>query len=95
VRDRRRLGVLGSFSKKTISALKTDATANKAEVVAMAADTQARRKRKADALGEEGRTAAIVGRQDYLNSILDLPAIADNFPTLLELTKLSVVHQQE
>jgi hypothetical protein len=39
VRDRRRLGVLGSFSKKTISALKTDATANKAEVVAMAADT--------------------------------------------------------
>jgi hypothetical protein len=94
VRDRRRLGVLGSFaSKKTISALKTEATAGKSQVQDMLADTQQRRKRKAVVLAAGASIAE--ARQDYLNAILELPAIADNFPTMLELTKLSVVHQQE
>jgi hypothetical protein len=33
-------------------------------------------------------------QQEYLNGVLELPAIVNEFPTLLELTKLSVVHQQ-
>jgi hypothetical protein len=85
MRDRRRLGVLGSFSKKTVSALKTEATANKAEVIAMVKDTQQCRKRKAGVL-EEG-AAAKDTRQAYLNSILALPVIVDEFPSLLELAK--------
>jgi hypothetical protein len=45
---------------------------------------------------EEGVAGAFEARQNYLNGILELPAIVDSFPTLLELTKLSaVVSQQE
>jgi hypothetical protein len=87
IRDRRRLGVLGSFAKKTVSALKTAATATKAEVVAMVADTQRGRKRKAGVL--EG-DAPGDGREAYLNSILALPVIVDEFPSLLELMKNSL-----
>jgi hypothetical protein len=86
VRDSWRLGVLGSFSKKTISALKTNATANKAEVVAMAADTQAKRKRKAAVLEQEEAAGGGV-RQAYLDGILALPAMVDDFPLLLDLIK--------
>jgi cell division protein FtsB len=94
VRDRRRLGVLGSFAKKTISALKTEATAGKSKVQDMLADTQQRRKKRksVDSL-EEGAIGAQEERRDYLNGVLELPAIAENFPTLLELTKLSVVQE--
>jgi len=89
VKDRRRLGVLGSFSKKAISALKTDATATKPEVLAMVDDTNQKkikrpgRKRKAGVL-EKG---AANDRQGYLNSILERPAMVDEFPSLLELAK--------
>ena len=88
IRDRRRLGVLGSFAKKTISALKSEATANKPEVMAMVADTQEqrRRKRKAGELLEEG-AAAEDARQTYLDAVLELPVMATEFPSLLELMK--------
>jgi hypothetical protein len=88
MKDRRRLGVLGCFAKKTISALKTEATANKAEVVAMAADTQARRrKRKAVAMLED---EAAKNRKTYLQSILEMQPIVAEFPSLLELAKESM-----
>jgi len=88
IRDRRRLGVLGSFAKKTISALKSEATANKPEVMAMVADTQEqrRRKRKSGELLEEG-AAAEDARQTYLDAVLELPVMATEFPSLLELMK--------
>jgi hypothetical protein len=89
IRDRRRLGVLGSYERKTISALKTEATANKAEVVAMAEDTQRRRKRKAAVL--EGEVQEAENRLSYLDSVLDLPAIVAEFPSLLQLAKESVL----
>jgi hypothetical protein len=91
IRDRRRLGVSGSFAKKTISALKTEATANKPEVLAMVADTQEQRRRKKRKILVEG--GAIVGgaeRQAYLDGILALPAIVIEFPSLLELAKNSM-----
>jgi len=88
MKDRRRLGVLGCFAKKTVSALKTAATANKPEVLAMAEDTQQQRKRKAAVLG--GGTAAEDAREAYLNGILELPAMVDEFPSLLELAKESL-----
>jgi hypothetical protein len=95
IRDRRRLGVLGSYERKTISALKTKATANKTEVVAMAEDTQAKRKRKAVVLEgggtEEERRRR---RQEYFDSVLDLPSIVDEFPSLLELAKESLTSQE-
>jgi hypothetical protein len=98
VRDSRRLGVLGSYERKTVSALKTEATGNKAEVMAMVADTNQKkikrpgRKRKAaDALLEEkGAPPAGGSRQEYLNGVLELPAIVAEFPSLLELAKLSM-----
>jgi hypothetical protein len=88
MKDRRRLGVLGCFAKKTVSALKTAATANKPEVLAMAEDTQQQRKRKAAVLG--GGTTAEDAREAYLNGILELPAMVDEFPSLLELAKESL-----
>jgi hypothetical protein len=100
VRDSRRLGVLGSFAKKTISALKTEATANKPEVLAMVRDTNQKkikrpgRKRKAAAL-EEQRATDGGSRLDYLNGILELPAIVEEFPSLLELAKESFLKDQD
>jgi hypothetical protein len=89
MRDRRRLGVLGSYERKTVSALKTEATANKAEVVAMADATEQsrRRKRKAGVLDD------VTERQAYLNAIVDLPIIVTKFPSLLELAKGSLQPQ--
>jgi len=95
VRDRRRLGVLGSFSKKTISALKSEATANKAEVVAMAEDTQARRRRRKRKAGVLEGAAPGDERQAYLDSVLELPAIVAEFPSLLDLMKRSMEERVE
>jgi hypothetical protein len=91
VRDSRRLGVLGCFAKKTVSVLKTEATASKAEVVAMAKDTQQRRKKRKAIVLLEGADGNKEGnRLAYLNGILELPAMVDNFPSLLELAKESL-----
>jgi len=92
VRDRRRLGVLGSYERKTVSALKTETTANKPEVLAMVADTEAqrKRKRKAAVLEEAGAGVVVEARLAYLGSVLDLPAIVTEFPSLLELAKESM-----
>jgi hypothetical protein len=99
VRDRRWLGVLGSFAKQTISALKTNATANKPEVQAMAEDTERhrRKKRKVVFVEQEAAAGNEGNRLAYLNSVLEeLPImVAEEFPTLLELTKLSAVVRQE
>jgi alpha-D-ribose 1-methylphosphonate 5-triphosphate diphosphatase PhnM len=76
----------------TVSALKTEATANKPEVIAMVKDTQQRRKkRKAVVLEEEGAAAADDARQAYLNNILELPVMVAEFPSLLELAKQSMM----
>ena len=92
IRDRRRLGVLGSFAKKTISALKTEATAGKSQVQDMLADTEAqcrKRKRKAAVL-EGGDPAVVAVRRECLNGILELPVMVAEFPSLLELAKESI-----
>jgi hypothetical protein len=91
MRDRKRLGVLGCFSKRTISALKTDATANKPEVLAMAEDTQTRRRKRKAGVLEQVAEAQV--RQAYLDGILAQPAIVAEFPSLLELAKESLDRQ--
>ena len=55
----------------------------------MAEDTQRRRKRKAAVL--EGEVQEAENRLSYLDSVLDLPAIVAEFPSLLQLAKESVL----
>ena len=86
VKDRRRLGNLGCFQKKTKAGLKNLATAAKAEVVAMVENTEKSRKRKRSSpctLNDEKKEE----RLEYLKLIVMLEPIQDEFPSLLELSK--------
>ena len=58
----------------------------------MVADTEAqrKRKRKAAVLEEAGAGVVVEARLAYLGSVLDLPAIVTEFPSLLELAKESM-----
>ena len=84
LKDERRLCCVADYQKKINSVLSHKATANSTPVKEMRDDTEekmVRRKRKKVQVAVE-RAA---DRALYLKSVLLLPEITDNFPSLLEL----------
>jgi hypothetical protein len=91
----RRVGNLGNFEKKINSILKAEATSGKRQVQEAEAMVEANRKRNKKTRMDSRKQQNQVNRLEYLKSILELPPIQEEFPTLDELSKLYHVQEQQ
>jgi hypothetical protein len=92
----RRVGNLGDFQKKTKSILKSEATSGKRQVQEAHGMVEDNRKRNKRTRIDSKQQQTAMNRSEYLKSILELPMIEEEFPTLEELSKLyHLQHQQE
>jgi hypothetical protein len=91
----RRVGNLGNFEKKIKSILKSEATSGKRQVQEAEAMVEANRKRNKKTRLDSRKQQNQVNRLEYLKSILELPPIQEEFPTLDELSKLYHLQEQQ
>ena len=93
----RRVGNLGDFQKKTKSILKSEKTSSKRQVQEAHGLVEANRKRNKRTRIDSKQQQSALNRSEYLKSILGLPPIQEEFPSLDELSKLYHLqhHQQE
>jgi hypothetical protein len=91
----RRVGNLGNFEKKIKSILKSEATSGKRQVQEAEAMVEANRKRNKKTRLDSRKQQNKANRSEYLKSILELPPIQQEFPTLDELSKLYHLQEQQ
>jgi hypothetical protein len=84
LKDEHRLHAVRNFEVKTNSILSSRATVVQQGVQDMLEDTEAKRKKRKRALETKASVQQRV-RKEYLESILLLPSIEDDFPSMLEL----------
>ena len=89
VRDNKRLAAIRDFEKKTLNILQHDATVKAPEVVAMHKDTRSKQKKRKKHASTAETTEQ---RKDYINSVVSLPELQQDVPTLIALAKQS--HRQ-
>lgn len=94
VKDNRRYCGLRNFQMKTEAILKGRATVQKSEVQSMLKDTEDKQRRNKKPRVDSKEQVSVTARQVYLRSILNLPPTVEKFPSLDELAKLSLQHQQ-
>ena len=91
-RNNKKLAAIRDFEKKTLNILRHDATVKAPEVVAMHEDTKLKQKKR-----KKNSTAAETAeqRKEYINSVVSLPELQEDVPTLIALAKESLRGRQQ